>query len=127
MFGLFEKYSWISWAITFLIAAFIFYISSISFEPGSFGFGLKPIIYHMGIFFLLAIFLMISLVRGKNGGLIALAIILAGGYAFSDELHQYFVPGRDASLFDIFLDGVGILFATLIYWIRIGLKNLKEL
>jgi len=30
-------------------------------------------------------------------------------YGVSDEIHQYFVPGRDAELFDIMADGIGAL------------------
>jgi VanZ family protein len=35
---------------------------------------------------------------------VALGII----YGFSDEWHQSFVPGREASLRDIFFDGLGV-------------------
>ncbi len=36
-------------------------------------------------------------------------------YAFSDEYHQSFVPGRDASLADIAFDCLGAFAGTLIY------------
>ena len=32
-------------------------------------------------------------------------------YAVSDEIHQYFVPGRACRLFDVFVDATGILTA----------------
>jgi len=38
-----------------------------------------------------------------------LAVILAMGYAFSDEYHQSFILGRNASLRDVFIDSLGIL------------------
>jgi len=38
-----------------------------------------------------------------------LAIILAMGYAFSDEYHQSFILGRNASLRDVLIDSSGVL------------------
>ena len=35
-------------------------------------------------------------------------------YAASDELHQYFVPGRHASVLDVLLDSVGVLCGVLV-------------
>jgi VanZ family protein len=35
-------------------------------------------------------------------------------YAVSDEVHQYFVPGRTASFGDVLIDGCGIMLAILI-------------
>jgi len=43
-----------------------------------------------------------------------LAVILAIGYAFSDEYHQSFVLGRDASLRDIGIDSLGVF---LVAWL----------
>ena len=36
-------------------------------------------------------------------------------YATTDELHQYFVPGRSARLFDVGLDTLGVLTGIYIY------------
>ena len=46
----------------------------------------------------------------KKRGLLVLAAI-AGGllYALSDEIHQYFVPGRAFQLFDIVMDMLGVI------------------
>jgi VanZ family protein len=41
------------------------------------------------------------------------ALWLGIAYAVSDELHQGFVPGRAASLFDVGLDSVGVLIGIL--------------
>ena len=41
--------------------------------------------------------------------LFGLAFMIAFLYGVSDEIHQYFVPGREAELFDIVADGIGAL------------------
>ena len=33
-----------------------------------------------------------------------------------DEWHQFYVPGRDASVFDWLADGIGTVFAVFAYW-----------
>ena len=45
-------------------------------------------------------------------GLISFGISVL--YAASDELHQYFVPGRHASVLDVLLDSVGVLCGVLV-------------
>jgi VanZ family protein len=42
------------------------------------------------------------------------ALWLGIAYAVSDELHQAFVPGRAASLFDVGVDSVGVLLGILL-------------
>jgi hypothetical protein len=116
----FEKHNKISWIMTILIAIIIFYMSSLIFKPGiSGGFPWKAIAYHFYAFLFLSIFLLISLTKGKNKGLIFSSIIIAILYAISDEVHQIFVPGRSFAVSDILTDSAGILFVTLIY---IGLR-----
>jgi VanZ family protein len=44
---------------------------------------------------------------------VALLVLL---YASSDEFHQRFVPGRDASLRDVMLDTIGGVLGLLIIW-----------
>ena len=38
-------------------------------------------------------------------------ILAAVAYSFTDEFHQMFVPGREASLVDVCIDSVGALLA----------------
>ncbi|WP_455544472.1 VanZ family protein [Intestinibacter sp.] len=44
----------------------------------------------------------------KNNFIIAFAV--AALYATSDEIHQYFVPGRSCELRDVMIDSCGVLF-----------------
>ncbi len=45
-------------------------------------------------------------------------------YALSDELHQYFVPGRHFATTDLLIDFVGVIIG-LIFWDKIFNKTLK--
>jgi VanZ family protein len=48
---------------------------------------------------------------------LAIGFLVAMLYALSDEWHQSFVPGRDASLLDLTMDALGILIGGTI-WMR---------
>ncbi len=114
----FEKHNKLFWLITILGAIIIFYMSSLTFEPGPPTTSIKPILYHIFAFFFLALFLLISLIKGKIKYLVfVLGIIMLIVYAISDEIHQFFVPGRFCTFFDVFLDMVGISFACMVYLI----------
>tara|TARA_Y100000310_G_scaffold339461_1_gene432159 strand:+ start:31 stop:429 length:399 start_codon:yes stop_codon:yes gene_type:complete len=124
----FEKHNRLSWIITVLIAIFILYMSSLSFEGGgSGGIFIKPILYHFVIFSALAFFFLISRIKGdkKKIDLLFSVISLAILYAISDEIHQLFVPGRAFTIADILTDSAGIFFASLIYSWRLKSSNNK--
>lgn len=60
----------------------------------------------------------------KFSYLISSVICLA--YAVSDEIHQYFVPGRSCELRDVFIDFSGsVLGIILIAIILIFFRNIK--
>ncbi len=128
MISWFEKHNRLSLLITILIAGIIFYMSSQTFESGigSGGIGFKAIAYHLIIFFFLAFFLSISLIRGKYKNFILIAIILSILYGISDEIHQHFVPGRVSSLSDILLNSFGIVFASTLYLISLEYRIKKH-
>lgn len=46
-----------------------------------------------------------------------LSLILAVGFAFSDEFHQLFVAERQGKLFDVFIDSLGVLFVALVIFL----------
>ena len=123
MISWFEKHNKTSWGITILGAISIFYISSLVFPTEKVQTNLLAITYHISAFFLLTLFLLISSIQGKKIKLIPIPMILLILYGILDELHQYFIPGRDFSLLDIFLDTTGILMASMFYFILILLKN----
>jgi VanZ family protein len=124
----FEKHHRISLIITLAIAVIIFYISSLTFEQSSSTskFSLKQTIYHITSFFFLEIFLLISLIKGKNKNFFPIIITIGILYGISDEIHQFFVPGRTLSLSDMALDAIGISFASLIYLISLQHRTIKN-
>lgn len=53
----------------------------------------------------------------KKKGYIALPALLSIIYGISDEIHQYFIPGRAFQLIDILLDSVGVIAGVLVFYL----------
>ena len=70
--------------------------------------------------FLLSRSLVMSEVRFSNRLLIILVATLATLYGISDEIHQAFVLGRNASVWDVVADGLGGLLGAYCYVYSIG-------
>lgn len=43
------------------------------------------------------------------------SIAFGGGYAITDEFHQFFVPGRSGNVLDVLIDTSGVITGILIY------------
>ncbi len=54
--------------------------------------------------------------RGREKGAFWISTLFSVLFAVSDELHQYFIPGRAMRLFDVFIDSLGITAATLLQY-----------
>lgn len=72
---------------------------------------------HLPLFALLQyLWLRALAARGVRwAGLFAGSLLITLGYGVFDELHQYFVPGRYASLTDLLLNLTGALIGVLVY------------
>lgn len=57
----------------------------------------------------------------RGAGLFAGSLLITLGYGVFDEFHQYFVPGRYASLTDLLLNLTGALLGVLVY--RLTLRH----
>ena len=75
---------------------------------------------HFTLYFLLGITTSNAINNGFNFRK-PIAYGISGGiciiYAISDEIHQYFVPGRSCRLIDIGIDSMGILTGILLVWL----------
>lgn len=47
--------------------------------------------------------------------MVILSVLLSSLYGISDEIHQYFVPYRDADLMDILADTLGVVMGVYFY------------
>lgn len=49
------------------------------------------------------------------------AVLLATAFGITDEIHQYFVPGRDADLLDLVADALGSLAGSIAWmgWLQL--------
>jgi len=105
-----RRYSFISWASLLSYLILIFYFSSLP-DPVPFEAQLFPHIdkvYHFIEYLVLGVLLLNAFhgsVTLKKAVLIS--ALLAPLYAVTDEIHQYFVPLRDASFFDLLADSFG--------------------
>ena len=105
-----------AWLRVVLYAAFIFYLSSKShpipffeaFEKNHLDWILHGVEY--GILGFLLVVALASTFRTPTLLLpLVVSLWLGTVYAFSDEWHQSFVPGRDSSIYDVNADVVGLL------------------
>jgi VanZ family protein len=111
-----------------LYAILIFGISSIPYlSTTSSRFELLDKFYHFiefGVFsFLLFLAFFKSEVKLLNKKPRLFSIFFGMVYAFSDEVHQKFVPGRSADIFDFVADCIGIILVQVILWYYLKSKS----
>ena len=114
-----EEKRGITLIITLIIALTIFYISSLKFDNIPGGLSFLSVAYHFLAFFTLNFFLSISLVQGKDKRIFVIAFLMSVLYGITDEIHQFFVPGRAMSVGDILVDSAGIFLASALYFLII--------
>lgn len=111
------------WGPVLLEAAVLFWLSSRTFLTSS------PAGWDKVAHFLAYGALCTLLLRALHGGLLPLrltlglaAVALATAYGASDEFHQSFVPGRDASVFDLAADFLGAASAVAL-WVLLSKRR----
>ncbi|HLC99873.1 MAG TPA: VanZ family protein [Patescibacteria group bacterium] len=131
------------WLSVILWAAFIFYLSSIpdlrSALPDFWDLVLRKFA-HAGEYAVLAILLVRAIGIARNSpstklkswrsfgaidGSVTTVLAVVALYALSDEIHQSFVPGRVASLFDMGVDVIGGSIGLLAYFRWTQMSNQK--
>lgn len=104
------------WIPPALLAGIIFVLSSISQVPGA-GY-VSDKLAHLVVFGALC-FLTLRAAHGGSRplapGPAALAFFLVLLWGVLDEVHQFFVPGRDASARDVAADALGAALAVLVW------------
>ncbi len=114
------------WGPVLFLLGLLFYLSSLPGLPLHIRFPDK--VAHFIAYGILAV----SWVRALHGGFVqlrpgttALALALTIAYGASDEYHQSFVPGRDASLLDLLADALGALSCAALLGIALRLRRVK--
>ncbi len=102
------------WILPVIYGLYIFYFSNQSFKE------IKNVksgdYFHPVEFFSLGILISIAFLESKKKleKIDFFKIFCIGvGYGIFDEIHQYFIPNRCTSFFDLFLDSVGISVALI--------------
>ena len=75
---------------------------------------------HMCIYVILSVLVTIELLMYSIKKQYILSCIISVCYAISDEIHQYFVPGRSCEVRDVLIDTFGVIIGMLI--VKFGRK-----
>jgi len=118
------------WFPVFVWCSIIFYFSSI---PNlSTGWGIWDTLLRKGAHLVEYAFLAYLLIRAfKKTTVLSLSALYAWSlrlsifYALSDEIHQRFVPGREMSAYDLFIDSLGAVFAILLVSLKTAIPTDK--
>ena len=107
------------WLVVYFYSGLIFYFSSKPFgvvKESVSGYGLPfyPLVYHFLEYAVLSLLLYRALINSKFKNKCLLVIIIGILYGISDEVHQFFIPGRTFDLLDIMMNSFGIVFIMLI-------------
>jgi len=109
-----------NWILVFLWAGIIFFFSHQpdlkSGFPSQWDFILRKLA-HISEYAVLTLLLIRAFgqYRLSRREIILWSVFLAIGYAFSDEYHQTFILGREGTIRDILIDGLGVL---LVGWLN---------
>ena len=117
------------WLPIILYASFIYYLSSLPNpleqivpEKALIYFDFQRFIYHIIEYGILSLLLFRALkITSKSPQTLTILITIL--YAITDEIHQYFVPGRISSSFDVLFDAFGAIAMQCIINIYEWMKN----
>ncbi|MDY0040638.1 MAG: VanZ family protein, partial [Desulforhabdus sp.] len=114
-----------NWIPSLLYAAFIASMSHRSLEGVHVPINVN--FFHPLEYAVLAIFFCWSgsavLISGKISRLFFMVVACGFAFAVLDELHQFFIPGRAATLVDLVLDLIGLCLGCCIFFIGRQLRN----
>lgn len=117
--------------IALVYAALIFIVSSIpQITPPALGFEAEDKFYHFIEYSVFSFLLFLAFFRAKTDffkkNVFLLSSLIGIAYAYSDEFHQKFVPGRSYDIFDFLADCLGIILIQAALWIYLGWKSRRS-
>jgi VanZ family protein len=114
--------------IALLYAALIFVISSLPrIIPPPLGFRFEDKVYHFLEYSIFSFLLFLAFFKAKTDffrkNVFVFSCLIGIAFAFSDEFHQRFVPGRSYDLFDFLADCLGVIMIQAVLWIYLEWKS----
>ncbi|MFA6184424.1 MAG: VanZ family protein [Parcubacteria group bacterium] len=82
---------------------------------------------HIGEYFILVLFLIKFFIKRYSNlkDIFVISALVALLYAFTDEIHQLFVFGREGKITDVGFDFIGISLGIVIAWLFFKIKKRK--
>lgn len=97
----------LSWLFLVVYMGLIFWLSSLTLLPVEMNFPYEDKLIHACAYAVMGFLAANAFSEGPHKRRFWLAFMLASLYGISDEVHQMFVPGREASGWDWLADAVG--------------------
>ncbi len=117
------------WSPVFLYALLIFLFSSRPVPSGIPEMFLFDKLLHIIEYAVLGLLLIRSFENSRFpqslGARSVLSVLIAATYGLSDEIHQQFIPSREASIYDLLADTIGAFLGVLAY-VLFTSGNIKE-
>lgn len=110
-----KPYFFLAWAVAFAYMGLIFWLSHQPSVPMPMKFQHQDKLFHFAAYFGLGFLLAHAFSGGGSKRRFIWAFFTAAAYGISDEFHQSFVPGRDASFLDWVADAAGAWFGAYTY------------
>lgn len=120
------------WMPVYIYMVLIFYFSSqssivVGGKIISGGY-IVPYLVHLLEYSILSLLILRAAENSKfNTNPILWTVTVSSLYGISDEVHQYFVPGRTFGLVDILFDLIGIFMGIIFYKLLLKIKFAKKL
>lgn len=108
--------------LALIYAIIIFVISAIpDLNPPELGFKWQDKLYHFLEYSIFSFLLFLAFFHSKKDAFKnhphLFSLVFGVVYAGSDEIHQLFVPGRNADIFDFLFDSFAVLAVQIILWL----------
>jgi VanZ family protein len=113
------------WLPVLIWAVLIFWLSSLSVTPEPAAVRAFPgwsQEAHFTLYLVLGALLLRAVSAQSSGMLFSMPIAIGALYAASDEVHQYFVPGRQADILDFMVDLAGLTVGILMAFYCLKLR-----